>query len=420
MSDALVRLERLVDDTRRVLDGLDPEELTGPDARVAVERFVALEKCAAAGKLLALGRLDRTGAWVGDGSFRDLPSWLASVGGSTVGAARATSETARRLRELPATTETLRSGALSPAQADAVSGAAQADPSAELELLDQARTSGVKGLRIECDRVIAAATAHEEEIERYERIRADRTLRHRKLADGSGCIDIRGPLDRTALVMAALEPFERTLFEEHRASGRPEHPDATAFDALGRLCASSSSAADAGVPTSGSRPLAMVVVHVSKAAYERGWTGSGERCEIQGAGPVPVAVARRLASDSILRSLVVDGTDVTRVSHLGRTIPARLRTAVEVRDRVCVVGGCEVERHLEIDHNIPVAAGGRTELGNLGRVCHHHHDLKTRGDLRRIGPLGRQRLVTRGEYEQHRQQQRAEGVGRAPPVLARA
>ncbi len=415
MSDALQQLHELVDHARRLLEELAPDELTGPQARIAVEQLVTLERCAAAAKLLAIGRLDETGAWVGDGSFRDLPAWLASIGGSTIGAARAASETARRLRELPATTETLRSGALSPAQADAVCGAAQADPSAELVLLDCARTSGVKGLRIECDRVVAAATSHEEEIERYERIRANRTLRHRKLVDGSGCIDIRGPLDRTALIMAALEPFERTLFEEHRAAGRPEHPDATAFDALGRLCASSASAADADARTRGSRPLAMVMVHVSKAAYERGWTESGERCEIEGAGPVPVAVARRLASDCVLRSLVVDGTDVTRVSHLGRTIPARLRTAVEVRDRVCLIGGCEVERHLEIDHNVPVAAGGRTELANLGSLCHHHHDRKTRYDLRRIGPMGRQRLVTRVEYEQ---QPRAEGAGRAPPVLA--
>ena len=324
MSDALVRLERLErsSTTRTACStSSNRRSCTGPDARIAVERFVTLEKCAAAGKLLALGRLDQTGAWVGDGSFRDLPSWLASIGGSTIGAARAASDTARRLRELPATAETLRSGTLSPAQADAVSGAAQADPSSELELLDCARTAGMKGLRTECDRVVAAATSHEEELERYERIRANRTLRHRKLADGSGCIDVRGPLDRTALIMAALEPFERTLFEEQRAGGRPEHPDATAFDALGRLCASSTSAVGTGERTHGSRPLAMVVVHVSKAAYERGWTEPGERCEIQGAGPVPVAVAHRLASDSILRALVVDGTDVTRVSHPGRTIP---------------------------------------------------------------------------------------------------
>ena len=90
----------------------------------------------------------------------------------------------------------------------------------------------------------------------------------------------------------------------------------------------------------------MVVVHVSKDAYERGWTERGERCEIEGIGPVPVGVARRLAADCIMKAVVTDGVDITRVAHLGRSIPAHLRTAVETRDPVCVIAGCEVDRHL--------------------------------------------------------------------------
>ena len=85
----------------------------------------------------------------------------------------------------------------------------------------------------------------------------------------------------------------------------------------------------------------MVIIHMSKAAYERGWTEPGETCEIEGVGPVPVTIARRMASDSIFKSLVVDGVDVTRISH---------------------------------------------------------HDQKTRHDLRRHGPPGQQRLVTKEEY----------------------
>ena len=50
------------------------------------------------------------------------------------------------------------------------------------------------------------------------------------------------------------------------------------------------------------------------------------------------------------------------------------------------------------DHNVPGAMRGETSLVNLGRVCHHHHDFKTRRDLRRVGPLGHQRLVTTAEY----------------------
>ncbi|MGZ6888177.1 MAG: HNH endonuclease, partial [Acidimicrobiia bacterium] len=41
---------------------------------------------------------------------------------------------------------------------------------------------------------------------------------------------------------------------------------------------------------------------------------------------------------------------------------------------------------LDVEHNIPWAQGGPTTLENLARLCHHHHDLKTRRDLRRLGP----------------------------------
>ena len=410
----LTELHSLVERARVLVGSMDPDALSGPEARTAVERFVELEKFAAAGRLLAVGRVDQTGAWVGDGSFRDLAAWLASISGTTVGAARGASDTARRLRALPASMDALRAGGLSPVQADAVSTAANADPSAELELLETAKTAGVRGLKSECDRVTAAAASRDVELERYERIRSARSLRHRRLADGSRCIEIRGPLDRTAQMMAALEPFERECFEENRKHGRAEDADAVAFDAMVRLCESSVKASTSPERTSGSRPLAMVIVHMSRAAYERGWTEPGETCEIDGIGPVPVAVARRMASDSIFKILVIDGVDVTRVSHVGRTIPAHLRTAVEVRDRVCTIVGCEVGRHLEIDHNIPVATGGRTELANLGRICHYHHDRKTRLDLRRHGPHGQQRLVTRDEYA------RLLAEERGPPVEAAA
>ena len=394
----LNELHSLVERARCLVGSFDPDVLSGAEACAAVEDFVALEKYSAAGRLLAVGRLDETGAWFGDGTFRDLAAWLASISGTTVGAARGASDTARRLRDLPASTDALRAGALSPAQADAISGAATADPGTEHGLLETAKTAGVRGLKTECDRVAAAAASRDTELDQYERIHAARSLRHRRLADGTGSIEIRGPLDRTAQMMASLEPFERELFTENRTNSRREHPDTVAFDAMVRLCEQSITASTTPERTTGSRPLAMVIIHMSKAAYERGWTEPGEICEIEGLGPIPVAIARRMTSDSIFKSLVMDGVDITRISHHGRTIPAHLRTAVETQDPVCTILGCETSRHLEIDHNIPVAAGGLTELTNLGRPCHHHHDLKTRHDLRRHGPPGQQQLVTKTEY----------------------
>ena len=117
-------------------------------------------------------------------------------------------------------------------------------------------------------------------------------------------------------------------------------------------------------------PDAVLVYHVSHDAYLRGHTIPGEVCELQGAGPVPVQVVRVLASgDVLVKALVTDGIDVQRGVHLGRTIPAALRTAIDARDRECVIAGCHVSRHIEYDHNIPVSEGGETSYQQIHRVC---------------------------------------------------
>jgi len=121
----------------------------------------------------------------------------------------------------------------------------------------------------------------------------------------------------------------------------------------------------------------MVHVRVDHDALVRGHLEGGEICEIPGIGPIPVDVARRLAVDSILSVLVTDGVDVTAVARAGRTIPASIRTALIERDPVCVVPGCGLREGLEIDHVEPFAQGGPTRLGNLVRLCHWHHYLKT-------------------------------------------
>jgi hypothetical protein len=63
------------------------------------------------------------------------------------------------------------------------------------------------------------------------------------------------------------------------------------------------------------------VVRVDHKAFRRGHTEPGEVCEVAGVGPVPVAVARRLSCDAILKALIMDGNDVRSVAHFGRMIP---------------------------------------------------------------------------------------------------
>ncbi len=270
-------------------------------------------------------------------------------------------------------------------QVEAIADAASVDPGAELDLLERSTHDGVRGLRNECTRVKAAACVDENA--RYEKVRAARSLRPWIDADGAGRIDIRGPVDATAKLLEAIVPFEKDLFEKARVEDRQERHDALAFDALIALV---EAPADAKPKRAGG---VTGVVRIDHTALLRGWTEPGEVCEIVGHGPIPVTVASRLLDDAFIKAVVVDGTDVLAVSHLGRTIPARLRTAVEEMHRECDIDGCHVTTGLEIDHNQPVEEFGKTELCNLGRLCQHHHHHKHRHRLRLEGPPGRMKFV---------------------------
>jgi hypothetical protein len=241
---------------------------------------------------------------------------------------------------------------LSAEQADAIAGAASVDPAAEAALLESARHDGVRGLRVECERVKAAAC--DDESARDARVREARSFRHWVDADGAGRIDARGPVDAVARVIAGLEPHERRLFDEARRSGRRERPDALAFDAL------VAATAESGTGGVDSTVAVAVAVRVDRSALDRGYTEPGELCEIPGLGPIPVHVASRLLDDAFVKALLVDSTDVLAVSHLGRTIPAKLRTAVEELYPECVREGCHVTQHLEIRPQ-PTAREGRPD-----------------------------------------------------------
>jgi hypothetical protein len=388
-----------IDALRGLVAELDPASLSGTQAKELVEQFASVERFAAAGRTLAAGRVAQTGAWANDGPFRDAASWMASVTGTTVGRAKATIKTAEQLGALPVTGAALRSGMLSDVQVDAITTAAAANPRAERSLLRSAATDGVRGLKNACSRAEAAASTDQDE--RYETARVRRFLRHRRISDVEGLLEMRGPIDLTARAMAALEPIEAELFdqararlaeegcEESREEGR-EAPEARAFDAMVQLADDSAAAA---LVSNGSRAPATLVMRVDHSAFLRGHTEVGEVCEIVGVGPIPVSVARRLSSDVFLKALITDGTDVRSVSHLGRTIPARLRTALEELQPECVIAGCHIDRHLEIDHDVGIEDQGPTALWNLNRLCHHHHFVKTIKKLRVVGEGTNKQLV---------------------------
>ena len=375
---------------REAAVAFDDQAVTGDQAAALVELCTEVERIAQACRTLAARRVQESKIWQRDG-HRTAAHWVAAKTGTSVGQA-VVLETAQRLDELPAVKDAFRTGGLSEVQAREISEAAWMDPRSERALIETARARSVGALREECRRVRAAAVP--DELAAYEAIRRRRYLRHWSDADGAVRLDARLTPDAGAVVIAAIGERRDQIFAQARRAGLRESSEAYAADALVELASRSD-----GERASG--PRAMVHVLVDHKALSAGRVGPGERCEIPGVGRIPAATARALAADSILKVLVTKGSDVQAVAHNGRTIPARVRTALEVRDPECVVPDCDARKGLEIDHyRIGFAEGGPTQLDNLARLCRWHHYTKTHLGFRLRGEPGAWTWETPADLEE--------------------
>src|ERR687887_689376 len=362
----LSALEQAIGVLRRAVMGLEPQYLSSEEAAELVKRFAEVERLGAAGKTLVARRVERAGMWRDQG-HRSAAHWIAQETGVSVGAAVGTLEMARRLEYLPATAMAFCSGELSEVKTREVAAAAAVDPDSEKALLESARTCTVASLREHCQGIKARA---DDETARHERIGRMRYLRNWTDHEGAFRMNLRLTPQDGATVLSGMEPHLKRILKEARAQGRTERSEAYAADALVAM-------AQAGSGQGSTGPRAMVHVRVDHAALVRGHAKEGEACEIPGIGPIPVGAARMLASDSILKVLLTKGAEVRTVAHVGRTIPAKIRTALEERDPTCVVPGCDVRVGLEIDHIKALAQGGLTTMTNLRRLCRWHRYCKT-------------------------------------------
>jgi hypothetical protein len=353
-------LKGIVGSLRHLVTSLEPDLLAGNRATELMELFAESERLSAAGRTATAGRAAQAAEWRGAG-YRTPAAWVASMTQVSVGQAITTLQTAHHLMQLPATRDAFATGLLSEVQAAEIASAAAATPDAEAALLELADTDTVSKLRDECRQLRATAMSDEGSAER---LRRQRYLRHWTDRDGAVRLDGRFAPDDAAPLLAAVDAGAVELQREAKRAGLRESAEACAADALVALA-------------QGSATKAVVHVDVDATAFERGSARPGERCRIRGIGPIPVAVARRFAAEGSVKVIERGGADVRRVAHLGRTIPAHVRTALEARDETCVVPGCEARTGLEIDHIVPLAAGGPTSLDNLARLCRFHHAQKT-------------------------------------------
>jgi hypothetical protein len=385
-----------VEDIRTELESivtrLDGNVLEPADAEHLLSELTAIERIASAGKSIAARRVADSGSWRRSGE-RSEADWLAKQTGETVGAARSTLDTAKKLERCPKTSKAFRKGKLSKPQAEAIAGAAAADPDAEDRLLGMAESSALGKLRDECDRVRAAKRDAEATHERIHRTRYWRKWTDR---DGARMGQYKLTPEAAAAVEAAAAPFVEAAFQAARATGEHEASEAYAADGLVGMA----KAANGGEAGKGVREGTVLV---NLESLQRGSVEGDEVCEIPGVGPVPVSVARELLGEAFLKLVIRDGVDIRTVVHLGRKPTAEQRTAAFVRDGGrCVRPTCD-RRIQEIDHIDPWSETKHTTLDELGGLCRSDHDLKThRGHTYRHGPNGWEWTTPDGDVEHER------------------
>ena len=335
-------------------------------------------------RTIGVGQVERTNGWRGQGA-KSISEWLSIETDCAHYEAQSVVVLAGQLQHLPVTQAALRNGTLSGTQAVEVARGAIVAPNAEAQLLNLSKHVTVRDLRDATSRVVAAAT---DEAERHRQVHKSRYLKSWIDLDGSFNLKARMTVANGALVMAALKPIQDEIFKSARKSGAHERPEAYGADALMALCEKANHAASAPAAgasrTKTTRSNAVMHIRVDIDALKRGHTEHGEICEIAGVGPIAVATATEYLGEAFLKLLVVDGVDIKTVVHMGRHIPAPLRTAVEERDRVCQVPTCDMSIGLEIDHIVPFAEGGPASLENLVRLCKRHHLQKTHDGYRLV------------------------------------
>ena len=363
---------------------LDARSLPTSELVAAADAFARITRMGEAGTLLLAPEIDQSGAFR-KGGHKNTAEMLAAQHGTSLGAAHAKLNTAKKLKNRPKTADAVRKGDVSGAQAGLLG---DAHPDDEDRLLDVAGR-GFGRLRDAAEDAKAARTSEEDAMAAYRRVHAERGYRNWVK---NGAFEFAGSttLDRGAEWLASVEDERRRLFDEARREGRAEDPSAYLVDAMINV-----STGKAGPRPQ--RPKASMLLRADAAAIIRGYLEQGETCEIAGMGPIPITVARWLLQDADVYGAVLDGDDVKAITSTKRHIPEKIRNALLARGHCCAV--CGQTKGLEIDHIVEYAKGGATEVDNLDWLCRGHHRLKTLFGWRLAGPVGHRQWLPPPERE---------------------
>jgi hypothetical protein len=344
--------------------------------------------------LVMIAEFDRQRGWELAG-YPSCAAWLSARCRHELHTAREKVRAARALAGLPLTSAAMAAGKLSQCQVRALTRAATAEN--EDDLLALAQGSSVR----ELERMIRAwrKGSRRSEAERERAIYESRTLAIFPDDEGGYVLKARLTPEQGAMMMRAIDAAGDAIFrehgsvaatdaEKHREAGQ-RRADAIALLAERALVAGFGPPADeADAPISGGRAdRYQVVLHVEPetlaehaplAGAEPG-IGENSMSELEDGTRVTHETSRRLSCDAQVVEVeqTPDGT-VLDVGRRTRTIPWRLRRALEIRDRGCRFPGCG-RRFTDAHHVKHWANGGETSLDNCLLLCHYHHRLVHEG-----------------------------------------
>jgi hypothetical protein len=266
-----------------------------------------------------------------------------------------------------------------------------ADAESEEELLEHART--MSAAQLEKLARSWKKLPREDEARLAARIHQSRTLSI--FPDDEGAYLIRGRLEPqvAALLMRAIEAASDALYRGSVPDTTPEQRRADALALLVERALDRGFDGDATSEDAGSVPAETpdtpekvrlpaserytVIVHVEEDGLRE--DGSVGSAHLEDGTRVSAETARRIACDAaVVRVRVSRDGRWREVEGKRRTVPPRLRRALQIRDQGCRFPGCG-SRFVHAHHIEHWADGGATRLANLVSLCRAHHRLMHEG-----------------------------------------
>ena len=322
---------------------------TGRAARWRELSALCAEQARIAGRITQLVRdADDARDWEAAGCASSA-EWLALVSGSDYRTAVRITRTGEALRVLPALDEALATGALS---LDQVAAAAEfATPETDAELARVAVGQPPSLIGVAARRLVPPVVADDAALYARRSLRMVWTRGRRELV-----LNGRLPLELGVV-------FEQAIWDIAKTQRAADKRDGVVLD-WQQSAGGRARHAREQPRAWGRRSPATVIVHLS----------DDEAPLLEGAGPISVETAERLACDARRLTIQRRGGDLVH-SRVSRCASYAQMRALYKRSHHCQYPGCSAARELKAHHLVPDADGGKTVIDNLILFCHRHHAI---------------------------------------------